>query len=423
MKKYYDYKTVRICFGSTFVDRLTTQPREVLGLISSFLSPKDKLVLYDVNKYFRDIVKRSLGHSWVNLKNGYMLRDYQYSLAMWMHHRSKNKIKGICGGILALEMGLGKTLSCFAYCNMFPSPLTNNKVMIPYLVICGKTQLTIWRNELEKFFGSRLKCVIYHKDHMDKGEYEHMTIQKLQQYDYIITTYDICCNVSKKYGCNEKCLVRTGQGNYMRIAMIRSPTVTTQMNITGPKILYTTQWPRIFVDEAHKIRNINSKTFKAIMSLASKEKWCLSGTPLVNFKEDLYSLFKLCGYEKMPGEFSLYVYQQDKLTDAIMKVTMDDAGIVLPQRNVHIQQRELSQLEQEMYDLFLNNTQQKWIKLQQGKVKYIDVLTMFIRLRQICIAPYLITQQAKNTSNKEEKDMILQIKKEYPEYVEWLFEP
>ena len=46
------------------------------------------------------------------------------------------------------------------------------------------------------------------------------------------------------------------------------------------------------LDEAHNIRNSLTKAFKAVLQLKSKNKWCLTGTPLQNKAEDIQSLFQ-----------------------------------------------------------------------------------------------------------------------------------
>ncbi|XP_014559860.1 hypothetical protein COCVIDRAFT_23799 [Bipolaris victoriae FI3] len=62
-------------------------------------------------------------------------------------------------------------------------------------------------------------------------------------------------------------------------------------------------WFRIVLDEAHKIRNQNTKMFKSIQELLAHRRWCLTGTPIQNRLEDLGSLVAflcLTELERMP---------------------------------------------------------------------------------------------------------------------------
>lgn len=58
----------------------------------------------------------------------------------------------------------------------------------------------------------------------------------------------------------------------------------------GKSVLHSVQWERIILDEAHYIKNRHCNTAKAIFALHSLYKWALSGTPLQNSVEELYSL-------------------------------------------------------------------------------------------------------------------------------------
>lgn len=56
--------------------------------------------------------------------------------------------------------------------------------------------------------------------------------------------------------------------------------------------LFSVNFYRIIIDEGHNIRNRTTVTSKAVMALQGKCKWVLTGTPIINRLDDLYSLVK-----------------------------------------------------------------------------------------------------------------------------------
>ncbi|MBW0505109.1 hypothetical protein O181_044824 [Austropuccinia psidii MF-1] len=58
----------------------------------------------------------------------------------------------------------------------------------------------------------------------------------------------------------------------------------------GP--VYDYQWYRVILDEAHVIRNSHAHVHAAVMSLQTKNRLCLTGTPLNNSLSDYMSLFE-----------------------------------------------------------------------------------------------------------------------------------
>lgn len=64
-------------------------------------------------------------------------------------------------------------------------------------------------------------------------------------------------------------------------------------NITKSPI-FQMVWKRCFFDEAHLARNSKTNTYRALLALISFAKWCVTGTPIMNYTDDIRILSKLC---------------------------------------------------------------------------------------------------------------------------------
>ena len=60
-------------------------------------------------------------------------------------------------------------------------------------------------------------------------------------------------------------------------------------NTPSKSALHEVKWRRIILDEAHSVKDRQSNTAKAVFQLKSKYKWAMSGTPLQNRVNELYS--------------------------------------------------------------------------------------------------------------------------------------
>jgi SNF2 family DNA or RNA helicase len=148
------------------------------------------------------------------------------------------------GGILAHEMGLGKTITMLTYMS------THGGLN---LVICPKSVLTNWLHEAtSKGF--------YAKDH--------------------IFVY---------YGLNRKSVTLEA---HVQLVLTTFDIVRTESAFKKTSLLYNTTWMRIVLDEAHRIAERNSKTSKSISQLKGYNRWCLTGTPYKNGLSDIVALCK-----------------------------------------------------------------------------------------------------------------------------------
>ena len=180
------------------------------------------------------------------------------------------------GGILAHAMGLGKTASMLGWIDQSPARIT--------LVVCPKSVLQQWREEALKVTRMQAEeIVVYH------GVGRSNILEQRGRARIMLTTFDI---------------VRLDHGIYEN----KNKHVNT---------VFETPWDRVVVDEAHHICEQGSKTAKAIRSLRSPNRWCITGTPFKNGVSDLVALAKfLCvtPYND-PGWWRIYSKNRVKLRE------------------------------------------------------------------------------------------------------------
>ncbi|KAK4210937.1 SNF2 family N-terminal domain-containing protein [Rhypophila decipiens] len=172
------------------------------------------------------------------------------------------------GGILADDFGLGKTLvilyvvagslnraADFAK-ESIPGQtgLASNRNSKATLVIVPSALLIdLWVDQIygHTFPGS----LTYYKYHGD-GRHENGFRQQLLESDLVLTTY----------------------------ATLNAE-ISREKNILGD-----VRWFRVVLDEAHEIRNRNTKQYQAVGSLVAQHRWCLTAIPIYNSVDDLGAL-------------------------------------------------------------------------------------------------------------------------------------
>jgi len=344
--------------------------------------------------YYSGEVKKAVEERWglrgLPLDARYSLFPHQRRTLRWMRDReriSPETIHGLRGGVVHLQMGLGKTLTALSFLLMMP------RGKFPTLIVASKTVMLEWKAETAKFFGDRMRVLYLHKDSLGK-EYHSLRRSDVVTYDVVITTYDVCLTVCKRQELHEDCLVRGSKGSIFlgKVLNIRNRTrqQADKPYLRGPAVLYGTPWERIFCDESQTFSNSSSFTFKAMMALYGTHMWCLSGTPVRNYDTDIWSQFRFLGYDgvgtasqwRKQGVFKMYAHG---LREAILSMDYIDAGIVVPEKREHTIVVPLDPEESSHYARLLEQTRLMLLNASH----YTCLLTMFTRLRQCCISPTL----------------------------------
>jgi SNF2 family DNA or RNA helicase len=322
----------------------------------------------------------------------FYLYPHQIKALDWMSSKSSLK-----GGILALKQGLGKTLTSLVY--MMKEKTLN-------LVVCSKTIQNVWVEDIKKFYGNRIKYLLFHSDNLKKS-INTVPTDIFKNYNIVIVTYDtILSGFKKNPSLSNEILIQDDLGRVLGIRPISKPTSFESRYSKGHLALFKTCWNNIFVDESHRFANPHSITFRSMMALYGEKCWCLSGTPLRNYTTDLYSQFRFIGFSEVliPSQFTKTIFDNYNLKESIFTMNYKEAGIELPAVEVNVVKYTLEDREKEIYDYYENVTRVVYEQFMIGGIHFSSVLVMFLRLRQICISAYTVLEESSRNPIAEDTE-------------------
>ena len=189
-----------------------------------------------------------------NLRAGVQLRPYQRHGVNWLCFLQRFGLNGI----LADDMGLGKTLQTLAAVERVRETGASR---LPVLIICPTSVMLNWRSEIGKFL-EHSETLLFHGPARGR-QVERLMAAADAPADspglFVITSFDCA---------------RIDHDTLNRIS-----------------------WLYVIVDEGHTIKNPDAKRSKAIKTIPGRHKLALTGTPIQNKLEELWSLFDFA----MPG--------------------------------------------------------------------------------------------------------------------------
>jgi non-specific serine/threonine protein kinase len=297
----------------------------------------------------------------IQLRNGFngSLRDYQKTGLDWLYYLYQFNF----GGILADDMGLGKTIQIIALIHKLK---TDKEISGAVLIIVPLTVLSNWENEIKRF-APNLRVMQYQGN---KTEREKLSNEFLN-FDIILVSYGIV--------------------------------------LQDNKVLSSQAWEYIILDESQKIKNPQTKTYQAVEKLESKNRLCLTGTPVENSINDLWAQFNflnsgIFGTQKnFENRFSLNINGGSKHLDLLRKIIhpfvlrrkKEEVLSELPEKTEIIQYIEMTETQKEVYkellakyrDQIFDQVKEKGI--QKTRLKILEALTY---LRQIACHPNILNE-------------------------------
>lgn len=340
------------------------------------------------------------------------------------------------GGILADDQGLGKTLTMIALLvktapaaktfnldsdnsessesNICSSDFIDDSSVegvmnkqesksVPWctLIVCPLSVINQWKEEIE----SKVKPNYLPKIYVYHGPKRTRSARRLGTYDIVITTYAVLVNEYPK-------ILKDHPDYEMRKAEKLEP----PRREAGP--VCRVQWRRVILDESQYIKNRGTDTWSAVMSLQAERRWCLSGTPIQNCVDDLYSLFCFIRY-KFVANYEMWNLKWKKqlehpdprrrtrafrrfqtITGVVLlrRTKMDKINgkplISLPPRITNLYHKPFADAEEaQVYRAVQEKTileVNKFIVNGTFNANYSSVLLLLLRLRQACSHPFLI---------------------------------
>lgn len=285
------------------------------------------------------------------------LRDYQNYGFQWLKTLSYYKL----GGILADDMGLGKTLQSIAF---ILSEKEKNKDAKPALIVAPASLVYNWKNEFQKFAPSLTTEVM-----IGSPQERIEMLQNTALRDVWITSY---------------------------------PTLRQDIDY-----YHQHEFSTLILDEAQWVKNYATKTAKAVRGIHAVNHFALSGTPIENSVDELWSIFQTIMPDFFPAQKEFRQLAPEKIAKMIrpflLRRVKKDVLTELPDKIETVNYSELTKQQKELYLAYLERIQTEAKESLQGEgfqKSRIKILAGLTRLRQLCCHPSLFLENYKGDSGK-----------------------
>jgi SNF2 family DNA or RNA helicase len=173
--------------------------------------------------------------------------------------------------------------------------------------------------------------------------------------------------------------------------------------------LKATNWSNFILDESQSIKNPDALVSRAVYQIPALFKLALSGTPIENKLEELWSQFHfvlpghLGSRDQFKDVYSAKIENGDaeragllksRIKPFILRRLKRDVATELPEKIEVLRHCELEERENSFYKTLFAGTREKVLQaLGQESGKVLEALELILRLRQACCHPALISPQ------------------------------
>lgn len=290
-----------------------------------------------------------------------ILKDYQKQGFKWMKALSSYGF----GGVLADDMGLGKTLQSIAFIASELEEIRHRK--LPVLIVCPSSLTYNWLNEFA-VFAPEIQAMVIDGKKIDRAAY----LKASSEMDVVITSYPL---LRKDLSWYEKQSFHT-----------------------------------VFFDEAQYFKNPYTQTARAVKKIKAKNRFGLTGTPIENSLEELWSIYHVIFPHLFQGleEFSHLTRKSiaRRVKPFLLRRMKEDVLPELPQKHETLELSELLPEQKKLYTAFLaklRNETLKHLDKETFRKNRIRILAGLTRLRQICCHPALFVEGYEGGSAKFEQ--------------------
>lgn len=302
---------------------------------------------------------------------GGKLHPYQLEGLNWLRYSWANNTDTI----LADEMGLGKTIQTIVF---LYSLYKEGHCKGPFLVSAPLSTIINWEREFE-FWAPDLYVVTY------IGDKDSRTVIREHEFSFDDNAIRGGTKASRlKQGCNVK----------FHVLLTSYELVSIDTACLG-----SVDWAVLVVDEAHRLKNNQSKFFRILASYKLGYKLLLTGTPLQNNLEELFHLLNFLtpdNFNDLQGfldEFADISKEDqvkklhDMLGPHLLRRLKADVLKGMPSKSEFIVRVELSALQKKYYKYILaRNYEALNIK---GGSNQTSLLNIMMDLKKCCNHPYL----------------------------------